>query len=92
MNDKETKEFVVGLIKIAGLMASVFKDGVQAADFAVVMAKVESSPELKQALLDAYNGADKIPSEIPAMKLADFIDLGVSVLNELPGLLSAVKA
>lgn len=88
---KETKEAMIGMVKLAALLASNFKDGVQAADFAVIIAKFESDPVLKQALMDAYNNIDQVPAEIKDIDLSEAFELGMTLLQVGPELIAAIR-
>lgn len=88
---KETKEMMVGFLKLAALLAVAFKDGVQATDILDVLKKIESDPVLKQALLDAYNGIDKVPAEVKDMSMVEGIELISAALPELAVLIAALK-
>lgn len=90
MADKETKEVLVGVLKLATMLVGEFKDGVQASDAMEIYAKVTSEP-LKSALLDLYNGIDQVPSELKSLSYADAFDLAIAALPELAVLVSAIK-
>lgn len=89
---KETKEALVGVLKLAQLLAASFKDGVQASDFTVVAAKIMADEALKAALMEAYNGADKIPSEVGNMQLGEGVELLQAAIPEVLNLIKALKA
>lgn len=89
---KETKEMIAGAMRLGGLLYSKFADGVQLTDFADLVAKIEGDTELKQALMDAYNGADKIPAEVAGINMAEGIELGVCILSEGSKLVASLKA
>lgn len=88
---KESKEAMIGFIKIAALMASVFKDGIQATDFVQIIAKIESDPILKQQLFDAYNGIDQVPGEISDLSLAEGLSIVPELFEALKELFSAIN-
>ena len=88
---KETKELVVGFLKLAGLMAESFKDGVQVADLATIFQKIQADPMLSKAIQDAYSDVEKIPAEIKEMGLAEAAEILVVALPEIVALLKAVK-
>lgn len=87
---QETKEALVGFIKLAAMLASEFKDGIQAQDIMPIVAKLQSEP-LKSALMNAYNGIDKVPSEIKDVSLAEALSLIPEVLEAVKELMNAVK-
>lgn len=88
---KESKELVVALIAIAGLLAEEFKDGVQAADFADIVAKLATNEELKAKIVAAYTDIEKVPSEIKEVTLVEGLDLLSAVIPEVLKLLASVK-
>lgn len=89
---KETKEAIIGFISLAALLASVFKDGVQASDIAVIIAKIQGSPELQAKLIEAYNGIDQVPSEMGDIDLSEGVELVIAILPEIKNLMAAIKA
>lgn len=91
MNNKEVKEVLVGILAIAELLAVEFKDGVQASDFADIVAKIMGNEELKAKLLSAYNDIDKVPSELKSMSVAEAVDLVAFAIPQLVSLAGAIK-
>ena len=87
---KETKEALVGFIKLAAMLATEFKDGVQATDIAPIIVKMQSEP-LKSALLDAYNGIEEVPSELRDVSLVEAMTLIPGLIDALGDLVQAVK-
>lgn len=92
MEVKEVKELLIGLNEISLLLLSVFKDGVQAQDIAVILKKVEENPELCEKLKAAYNGIDQIAAELKDLSLAEGVELGMIELGYIPKLIAALKA
>ena len=90
MEAKETKEALKGLIKLAALLAVEFKDGVQAADVAPILAKMQD-PAIQEALKAAYNDIDKVPSELKEASVAEYLDLVASIIPEVVDLIKAIK-
>lgn len=88
---KESKEVMIVMLKLAQLLAASFKDGVQAADFAVVMAKIMSDEELKKAMLEAYNGVDKVGKEMKDVSLAEAFELIQAAVPEVLKLVEQLK-
>lgn len=87
---KETVELIKALLQIAAVMAENFKDGVQATDLMPIIAKLSQDP-IKQMLVDAYNGIDKIPSEMKEASLADDIKMIADLWPELQALIKSVQ-
>jgi len=88
---KETKEAMVGFLKLSVLLAANFKDGFQAADVSVIIAKITGDEVLKAALLDAYNGIDKIGPEMGHLTIAEGIELAMTAMPEIVNLIGALK-
>ena len=91
MGNKEAKELVIGLLKLSKLLAEEFKDGVQVADFAAIMVKLQANPALKQAILDAYEGIELVPAEVKDLDLQEGLDILVAAIPEIMALIGAVK-
>lgn len=87
---KETGEFVNGLFEIVALMASQFKDGVQAKDFEEIVKKL--TPEVKQKIVDAYNEIDKMPKELKEAEIVDIIGMLPYVIGGVAQVVKAVQA
>ena len=88
---KETKELVIGLMKLSGLLASHLKDGAQVADIAGIMAEVKSKPELELALVEAIKDVQKAKDEIKELSALEVVELIQAVISELPALVAALK-
>ena len=91
MQIKESKELLKGLMKLAALMGSSFKDGVQAQDLAVIFAKIQSDEVLKAALIAAYNDADQVVAELKDLSLVEGLELLGVIIEEAPELIKAVS-
>jgi hypothetical protein len=87
---KETKELVVGLLKLSALLAEAFKDGVQAQDAVAIWAKIQSDEALKAALVEAYNGADKVKEELKDISVAEALEIVAVCIPEIKALIEAV--
>lgn len=88
---KETKEAISGAMKLGALLYASFRDGVQTEDIGVIFAKVSADPVLKQALLDAYNGAENINAELKEISTAEGIELAIHILSEGAKVFAEVK-
>lgn len=87
---KETVEVLKCLIKIAAIMAEQFKDGAQATDLVPIIAKMAQDP-MRSMLLEAYNGADKIPSEIKEASVIEDIQMIAALWPEISDLIKSVS-
>jgi hypothetical protein len=87
---KETKEVLVGFIKLAAMLAHEFKDGVQSQDIMPIILKLQSEP-MKSAILNAYNDIEQVPHEMKDISLAEALSLIPEVLEATKELIAAVK-
>jgi hypothetical protein len=87
---KETKEAVLGFIVLAKILAESFKDGVQVADAAVILAKLQD-PAVMQKIKDAYEQIELVKSEAEDITLNGAFDLLIAILPELKELVVAIK-
>ena len=87
---KETQEVIVGALKLTTAIMTEFKDGVQAADFAVLLAKLQTEP-LKSQLLAAYRDVEKVPGEVSDISVVEAIGLIPVVMPEIIALANALR-
>lgn len=87
---KETKELVVGLLKVAVLLADVLKDGAQVQDVAAVIAKIQGDEVLKAALLAAYNDIELVKEEMKDIDAVKGLEVAMAALPEIAALIKAV--
>jgi hypothetical protein len=78
------------LIKLAGVLAYHFKDGVQATDAIPIVAKLQE-PEIQALLLEAYNGVDKVPSEAVDLEFSEMLELLASITPEIVDLVQSLR-
>lgn len=90
-NVKNTKEVVVGFLAIATMLAESFKDGVQVADFAVIMAKIAADAELKAKLESAYADIELVKNEVADISLFEGLEIVEACVPEIKKLMVAVK-
>lgn len=90
MEQKELKEALKGMLKLTAVLAHEFKDGVQVADIAPILAKLQEEP-LKSELIAAYNDIDKVPSEVKELTAIDVLALMAEITPELLGVLKAIQ-
>jgi len=88
---QNTKDVLVGLLAIAGLLAEEFKDGVQASDIADIIVKIQANEELKKKIILAYNEIDKVPSDLKAITLAEGLEIVAFAIPEIVKLVGAIK-
>ncbi len=88
---KETKELLKGVFELAKVSSGVLKDGVQVQDLVDGYMKLASDPEKKAAIEAAMGGIQEVPAEVQDIKLAEALELGIFVFQELPALLEAFK-
>ena len=84
---KESKELVLGVLKVALVLVEQFKDGVQTSDFAVLFAKLAADEKVREAFKDL----DKLPAEFKDLDLQEGFELGSEVVKFVPQILEAFK-
>lgn len=89
---KNLGEVVDGLFALATVLVVQFKDGVTVADFPAVLAKIESSPELKAQLVAAYEDVDKVPAEVKDLSVLETAQIIGKVIEKVPALIAALQA
>lgn len=72
---KETKEALVGSMKLGAVLYKAFADGVQATDIVTIFEKIKADAELQTALIEAYNDANKVPAEVADLNAAEAVEL-----------------
>jgi len=88
---KETKEALKGVLALAVLMAELFKDGIQAEDAATVFMKLQTDDAFKKCLVEAYNGANLVPSEIKDLSLLEVMELAKVAIDEATKIITALQ-
>jgi len=88
---KETKELAVGLVAIAALLASTFKDGVQVADIGTILAKIEADEALKAKLVAAYADIELVKEETKDVTPGEVLEVIAALVPEIQALLVAIK-
>ena len=90
---KETKEALLGLLKILPILLKQFKDGVQVAeDASALYEKIVKNEEIKAAILEAYDGYDKVPEEVKDISILEFFQLVGAVTPEVIKIIEEIKA
>lgn len=87
---KESKEAMVAMLEIAVVLADVFKDGVQIADAATIIAKIQE-PAVMEKLSKGYEGVEKIPAELGDISLGEGLELGAAALLQVKDLLDKLR-
>jgi hypothetical protein len=89
---KESKEALLGILKVAEVLGPILKDGFQAgADLAAIFAQFSANQELKDKVAAAMDASNKIPAELKDITFAESIDMLIVVAPELPKVLAAWK-
>ena len=88
---KETKEMLEGMLELAAMLLTVFKDGAQATDIVQIFEIISKNDALKEKLLAAYNGAEHVQDEVKDVTLAEGIELLMIMIQKAPMLIEAAK-
>jgi len=88
---KECKEALIGINELAVVLASVFKDGAQIGDAAVLWAKLQADPEVSAKLVAAYQGVSLIPAEVKDLDLGEGVELVSLQAAYVPKLIAALS-
>lgn len=91
MENKEFKEALVGFMELAIVIAKVSKDGVQVSDIGQLIDLIKK-PEVAEKLIAAYNGIDKVPSELKEFGYKDAFELLPLVAPKVAELVQVIKA
>lgn len=84
------QEVIVAFLKLSVVLAESFKDGVQVADMAVILTKLQE-PSIKELMEKAYQEIEKVPTEAKDLKLDEMLIILMSALPEIKELIKAVS-
>lgn len=88
---KETKEALKGALKLTVFITKRLKDGADLQDAMALYTKWQSDPEFKKCLQDAYTDISKVGDEINDLSIAEAIELGSLLIEDVPALIDALK-
>jgi hypothetical protein len=83
MDIQQTKEAVIGLVKLGKVLAELAKDGVDIKDAAALASKIIGDEAFRGSLVAAIEGVSAIPEEIKDIKLDEGMELALAVIAEL---------
>ena len=72
---KETKELLIGINEVAIFLVTIFKDGVNLADFGAVWHKLICDGGFRSKLQAAYSEFSKIPQEFSDLSLIESMEI-----------------
>lgn len=72
---KETKEALIGVNEVSLFMCEKLQDGVQFSDATDFYSKLTSDEAFKAKVKEAYEGYDKIPSEVKDVDAGEGLEL-----------------
>lgn len=84
---KETKELLVGVMKMAVLLTNRLSDGFQVEDLSSILAAMAMDPEFREAVA----GIKELPAEVKDIDLEEGFELGMLVLKKVPEIIAAAK-
>lgn len=89
--NKELKEALVGANALTLYMVGALKDGLQLEDVTDLLDKWKNDEEFKKKLVDAAEGANKIPDEVKDMDVGEGIELAAVQVEFIDDYVEAVK-
>lgn len=88
---EETKDVLIAMNKVALLLATRLKDGLNVDDAFAFFNAFMMDGDVKEAVMEAWDGYDKIPSELSDLDLSEGLELGKMQLDFIPEILVALK-
>lgn len=88
---KETKEAMIGLLKLSAVMAEVLKDGAQLTDAVALFAKFQGDEKFKAALMAAQENVAAVPAELKDLSIMEGVELIQAAFPEIMEILKAMK-
>jgi len=83
MDVVQTKEAVVGIVKLVKFLRVLAADGIDLNDAAALAAKIVQDAEFRGALVAAIEGSAAIPAELKDIKLTEGVELVMAAVTEL---------
>ena len=84
---KEIQEALVGVMELSCLLASLFRDGVQAEDFLKLFSALKDDPKFAAA----FAGLKEIPEEVKDLDLSEGMMLAMVMLPYVPKFVESLK-
>ena len=92
MGIQETGEVLEAGIAVAAVVVKQLKDGFQVLEDGLALYnKIIGDPEFRDAILRAYDGIGKVPTELKDLTFEEGIDLGIIALHGSKKLIVALK-
>lgn len=91
MGNKDLREALKGVVRIAIFLGKRFSDGVQFSDFAAFYSALTTDAEFKQVLNDAWDGYNNISGEVKDMDAGEALEVVGDLVDEVPALIDAFK-
>lgn len=88
---KESKEAIIGLLVIGGVVAKELKDGFQVQDLIDVFSAINGDAERKAKVEAALAGVGEIPAEVKDLDWVEGIELLVGIAPEIRSLLESLS-
>lgn len=88
---KETCELIKGANEISIFLCEKLKDGAQFSDATDFYSKVTKDEEFKKAVTEAYDGYQKIPTEMKDIDAGEGLELAQVQLQYVPRYVEALK-
>lgn len=89
---KESKELLIGVNELSLVLMKHLKDGFQAGkDAAAILGELVANEEVKNKLVEAVQGVDKVPAEIKDLSLEEGVELGMVQVGYVSKIVDALK-
>lgn len=88
---KELNEVIEAVMKLSVICVEQFKDGVQLSDAIAILMKLQSNDSFRNSLVEAYEGANKIPNELENISIQDTMEIVQTIVGFVPEILLALK-
>jgi hypothetical protein len=80
---KETKEFLVGSIRLGKFVVERAKDGIDWSDGTALVTKLTTDEAFRNGLIEAVKDVQKAPAELKDLSFDEGIELAMVTIGEL---------
>lgn len=79
---KETKEALVGMLKLGKAVAALAKDGLDLSDALALGSKFVTDTAFRDAVVEGVKGAEKIPAELKDIAASEAVEILEELIKE----------